>query len=936
MKQKHLISFLAIPLLVCTLLLASIPLSAYAAELSDAVSTDSREITLPNGTKTGVTLSQIQLNGSTYGADRVVNVAEFDLSDPRLSLEVLTGGQYATSTSIMTDIAADFNASNPEKTLLAAINGDLWMTSVHSHSGVAKKVLTVPRGVMIVEGEIWASQQIDQENAEATNSEKNTPAGAKPAMGVTYQNQPVFGSPDISVTVTCNGNNLNADGINRLPVKNAIILYNHRVESANYALDDAYEIELEVSGTSALCAGKKSEATVKAIYPANSQTRPAIGEKTLLLTARGSRIADLSEMGMQVGDKVQLDITLTDRMGNTELWQQVRNAIGGHMEPIVNGSRAVINPDTTAYPTSIIGYRNDGTLVLTTVTSAKENSRAALRFCDAYRFCTEMGLNTAFYLDGGGSTTFIALEEGSYRVRNNCSDGSQRPVINGIGVVWNNTPVCEKQGSLYHIRVPVDLSGITPTYLDGTLLHSFAKNPNQVNLSYDSDYNALVMKTQPQSNDPYVTVDFSQLPALNASSYRYVTIKLKTDAPARSQLSLYYATGSHTGAAGDRVITASVAGNTKEWQYITFDLGSHTAWKDTVNNIRVDLLDGATTKNSNTFLLGGMAFFNTQTEVNNYKQKEQLPAGALENYLVYLESQQPYPDPSVKIPLKSPALTTWSISLKGDIALHASYEIPKAWLDDHPTAKVTFAWKDGDTIVTHNAVARENTYTCHITPANIHATVRVCLMEGTAILQENEMSVAEYCHRVQSLSADTLGITQAQLAALTPLANAIIAYGNAADQLGDPNALLGTAPDFEGVSAAVITGNQDIFSGVQAVLHTKATLKLNLNTSLLQSDYRITVWQDGVTEPLKWGAPMDCLTPEKQLVITGISATDFHTPFTVTVTDSNGDPVAQIRFSLNSYLADLYEKTATASEKNLIAAAYLYGSAADGYLNASH
>ncbi len=637
--------------LMCTLILPHLLLSPRAAgALSDETDRQVEELLLPDGRHTGVAYTQIRLDGAVYGNNRVVNVAEFDLSNTHLSFEVLMGGDDITDMAVMTDIADAYTAANPQKTLLAAINGDLWMTSVHSNANVTRQVLTVPRGVLIKNGEILCSQQIDQENKEASNAEKGQPAGDKCAFGTTWDNQPLFGSPQVKLTLSAGGRSIEAHGLNRLPAMDALIVYNHRMTDSNYALDDAYEIELTVADSAAIRPGGSISATVTAIYPANSPTRPAIGEKTVLLTARGSSVATLETLGLQVGHTLTISAALSDRMGNTALWQSIRDAIGGHMQPIVNGG-AVSNPDTTAYPTTIIGYKADGNVVFTTVTSGEENSRAGLRFSDAYRFCQELGLNTAFYLDGGGSTTFLTLEAGSYRVRNHCSDGAQRAVINGVGVVWNETPICQKQGSLYHIRIPTDLKALTPTYLDGTLLYQLFQNPNQMDLSYNAAENGLDMKISKNSGDPYVTFNLTSLSDISADSHRYVVLKYKTDASSSSfPMAVYYALGSNPGHGEDRVITATGKKSSSAWQYVTLDLGSKSNWTGALNNIRLDPINGAPITKDCTFTLGAVLFCNSLDQVSGFTAGTWLPAGAAENYRVYLESLQPFPDPSVTLP----------------------------------------------------------------------------------------------------------------------------------------------------------------------------------------------------------------------------------------------------------------------------------------------
>ncbi len=645
MKRKIRLAMTLLSLLLACTLLASVWVTPSVAappaeKLSDETGRKTSEITLSDGTKTGVLWSDIAVSGSTYGENRQVNMVEIDLANTNLSMEVLTGGQYMVSTKTLNKAADEYNAFHDGQTVLAAVNGDLWMTSVHSGSEVSKKVLKVPRGVLIIDGEIWASQQLDQENLGATNAEKNTPAGNKAAFGVTSKNQPLVGSPDIRITMAVNGTEVKADGINRLPALNSLIVYNHRVNDTNYALNDAYEVALEVKGDSAFRAGGTLEAKVVAIYKPGAVTRPALEEDVIVLTARGNRVADLQN-NFKVGDSVTFKTVMTDRMGRTDLWQDVQEAIGGHMQPIVDGKPAVANGDTTAYPASFVGYRDDGTVVLCSVTSTIDGSRAGLRFKDGYKFCTEMGFNSVFYLDGGGSATFITLEEGSYTIRNKCSDGSARAVINGIGVVWNETPVCEKQGSLAYIKTAVDMSAIPATYLDGALINELIGGQNAVNTGYDEGEKAFKMTTSAQTNDPYASLDFGALAPASADTYKYIVFKVKTDhTNPNTTLMLFYAAGADNGAAAGRTKSVTVKSGMDGWQYVVADMSKVSNWKGNINNIRLDIFDSLNTPADVSMYFGAIVLCKTADEAAKVSEGW-TPEGAITDYLAYLESLKP-------------------------------------------------------------------------------------------------------------------------------------------------------------------------------------------------------------------------------------------------------------------------------------------------------
>ena len=223
-----------ISILLCASMLPVFAPSTEAAvpKITGETSRVTKEIKLSDGTNTGVVHTEIKLSGY-YANNRAVNAAEGNLSNTNLSLSVINSGKYMVSAKTMKGASEQYNSEHLGQTVLAAVNGDLYMTSIHSGSSVTKKILCVPRGILMVDGEVWASAQIDQENLGATNEEKGTAAGLRPAFGITDLNQPVVGNPVITAGLTIGGNIVAADGINRLPAMESLIVYNHRVHSSH-------------------------------------------------------------------------------------------------------------------------------------------------------------------------------------------------------------------------------------------------------------------------------------------------------------------------------------------------------------------------------------------------------------------------------------------------------------------------------------------------------------------------------------------------------------------------------------------------------------------------------------------------------------------------------------------------------------------------------
>ena len=284
------------------------------------------------------------------------------------------------------------------------------------------------------------------------------------------------------------------------------------------------------------------------------------------------------------------------------------------------------------------------------MTSTIDGSRAGLRFKDGYRFCTEMGFNSVFYLDGGGSCTFLTLDEGSYTIRNQCSDGSPRAVINGIGVVWNETPVCEKQGSLSYIKTAVDMSAIPATYLDGALINELIGGQNAVNTSYDETEKAFKMTTATATNDPYASLDFGALAPASADTYKYIVFKVKTDhTNPNTTLMLFYAAGADNGAAAGRTKAVSVKSGMDGWCYAVADMSKVGNWKGNINNIRLDIFDSLNTPADVSMYFGAIVLCKTAEEAAKVADGW-APEGSITDYLAYLESLKPETEPETEAP----------------------------------------------------------------------------------------------------------------------------------------------------------------------------------------------------------------------------------------------------------------------------------------------
>ena len=264
------LSIRILSLLLCLAMLAGMSVTvtlAAPATFTGAVKTDSETIKI-DGKDSGVTLTQYLLGkGSQFSksADGLLNVIEIDLSD-KVTMAVLNGGKYNWSQATMGTSVTEYNKTHTDSTVLAAVNGDPWIVYHSDYDGDGKKAtgpsvkhVSVSRGTMIIDGELWASHQLDDENnlARDDNVERGTGASRGPVFAIKNDGTAMIGQPTINIAMknTTTNTSVTANGVNRLPAPNSVILYNQRCGTESFAFEDAYEVYLECSD-SALRIGK--------------------------------------------------------------------------------------------------------------------------------------------------------------------------------------------------------------------------------------------------------------------------------------------------------------------------------------------------------------------------------------------------------------------------------------------------------------------------------------------------------------------------------------------------------------------------------------------------------------------------------------------------------------------------------------------------------
>ena len=438
--MKKLISKCVVLAIVVTMIVSVLPFFGNGALEAEAYSFTGQDVNTTSniycdGQDTGVDYTYIHLGsgGSAgYGANRKINIVEGNLkSNPALGFEVINHGTYIKDSEALTTVVANYKEGN--KKILAAVNGD-WMTWTSNLPGGTtddglKWAVLVTFSAQIADGEIWCSQMYSAEQ----NADFFT-------FGVTKNKDVLIGKPKVTTTIknVSTGASFAATGINRAPVANTLTVFNNRLNSATYVNDDAYEVAIKTSSPKLMNGGTLT-GTVEGIYPAGTTSRPALDGDTVMITARGSQIATIQNK-FAVGQTVTITTTVYDSLNNRS-WSDVDEAIGGQSLVMRNGSiyndlGASTGQNTQQYPANIIGTKSNGSMMMAMVTADTNGVRNGLQFNRIPAFCQAIGYNTAFLLDGGGSTTMITLENGTYKERANYSDGSIRSTWNSCAITY--------------------------------------------------------------------------------------------------------------------------------------------------------------------------------------------------------------------------------------------------------------------------------------------------------------------------------------------------------------------------------------------------------------------------------------------------------------------------------------------------------------------
>lgn len=182
-----------------------------------------------------------------------------------------------------------------------------------------------------------------------------------------------------------------------------------------------------------------------------------VGDRPISIPVNGYALVAAGELGkslldFNIGDYVELNIDSDPDIN------KIKFAIGGGNIILRDGEYVTLDPSSSGdpsgnHPRTGIGISKDRTEIILVTIDGRDTSFKGVSQSMFGAIMKELGAYNAINLDGGGSTTMALkpLGENKATVVNKPSDGSERPVINGVGV-FSNAPL----GSLASLKVTTD------------------------------------------------------------------------------------------------------------------------------------------------------------------------------------------------------------------------------------------------------------------------------------------------------------------------------------------------------------------------------------------------------------------------------------------------------------------------------------------------
>ena len=274
-----------------------------------------------------------------------------------------------------------------------------------------------------------------------------TPNNSRPVAAYGADGTPYAGQFSFNGIAVHNGDTLKINHVNYNRKENELVLYNHL--QGKYTRTNEYGTEVVVVLAEGEEWGMNKEIKVVATEYRKQQVGAAIPENGAVLSGHGTMATALDALA--VGDTVVLRLNTV--MNGEEI--AITNCVGGDTRALMlkNGVVETNEVWDELHPRTGWGFSQTGDTVIYCVVDGRGTSIGCTTKVLA-EIMQSAGAYTAINLDGGGSSSIYIDPFGPM---NQCSDGYERSVSNGMFVVNNapvDSPISAISANVNHIKLP--------------------------------------------------------------------------------------------------------------------------------------------------------------------------------------------------------------------------------------------------------------------------------------------------------------------------------------------------------------------------------------------------------------------------------------------------------------------------------------------------
>lgn len=398
---------------------------------------------------------------------------------------IVTYGESITSRTKLTTMAAQLQAQGYR--VVAGINGDFYNTA----NGV-------PLGLVVTDGVIRSGSSYYY------------------ALGFMPDGRMIFGTPNLITTVNAVSSfsgdpiGIAVQDINKDRTDKGVYLYTYDFNAKHTTGTTAVGTDVVLSLVEgSLSVGGTVKLQVEEVLIDNAAA-VTLSENTFVLSANNSSPALYRELLQQlaVGDEVTVSVRSEDAR-----WNDVDYAVGTLYQLVENGK---VHNDASlvsgSAPRTAVGIKRSGEIIFYTIDGRQSGHSVGASYTMVAKRLIELGCETAFAMDGGGSTgMLISLPGETASLQNKPSDGYERAVTNQIFLVSPLSSGTSFGGGVsirpesYHVLAGADVSFRASAYdsnylpiggkvtvnasggeIEGNILHTFP-NSSRVTLSASAD-----------------------------------------------------------------------------------------------------------------------------------------------------------------------------------------------------------------------------------------------------------------------------------------------------------------------------------------------------------------------------------------------------------------------------------------------------------------